>query len=219
MDCPGGRRTLEEVGERAEHFALFPLGLVAVPGELLPLHVFEDRYRVMFDRLLAEDAEFGVVWASDDGLRSVGCACEVERVLQRHEDGRLDVLTRGTCPIRIVGNIADAPYPHAAVEFCGDDEPGPDVAVLAAAHEAYGRLVEEITDDAPDPVRLAVMDAYAMAATVDLGLRAKQALLEMRSETARLRLLTRLLRDGLAQLGEEELRRARAASNGRIRLG
>src|SRR2546430_16038289 len=69
-------------------FPLFPLPIVALPGESVPLHVFEDRYRRMVERcLLAEPGsrgrQFGIVWLSEDELKPVGCACEVERVLER----------------------------------------------------------------------------------------------------------------------------------------
>jgi len=53
-------------------FPLFPLGIVALPGELIPLHIFEERYKTMIDECLRSEGEFGIVWLSDDGLREVG---------------------------------------------------------------------------------------------------------------------------------------------------
>ena len=64
-------------------FPLFPLGLVALPSELIPLHIFEDRYKTMIARCLDEESEFGIVWMADDGLRPVGCACEIAEVVER----------------------------------------------------------------------------------------------------------------------------------------
>ena len=58
----------------ASEFPLFPLGLVALPGEVIPLHIFEERYKTMMGRCLATENEFGIVWLSDDGLRDIGCA-------------------------------------------------------------------------------------------------------------------------------------------------
>ena len=101
-------------------FPIFPLGLVALPHELVPLHIFEQRYQTMFAELLERESEFGIVWAADGALRQVGCACEVAEVLERMEDGRLNVLTRGTRPFRIVERQADMPYPAATVEFLDD---------------------------------------------------------------------------------------------------
>jgi Lon protease-like protein len=200
-------------------FPLFPLELVALPHEAVPLHIFEPRYRTMIAECLDTGAEFGIVWASEDGLRPVGCACEIAEVLERHEDGRLDILGRGTRPFRIVEAHDNLPYPAATVEWLDDKDERPDDETLAAAHEAYARLVVEATDNEPEPERIDAMSAYAMAATVDFGLEAKQGLLSLRSENARLRLVTRLLRAALKRLDFIERAQARAQSNGKVRFG
>src|SRR5881392_1450360 len=99
------------MGELRERFPLFPLGMVALPTELVPLHIFEERYKTMIEACLADDQEFGIVWLSDDGLRPIGCACQITEVLERTEDGRLNILTRGTRPFRIVERQGEHPYP------------------------------------------------------------------------------------------------------------
>ena len=200
-------------------FPLFPLGLVAIPHELVPLHIFEERYRIMFDELLANDGEFGLVWLTDSGLKAVGCACEIAEVLERLEDGRLNVLTRGTRPFRIVERQPDMPYPAATVEFLADKDELPDERAAEAARGAYAELVVEATDNEPDPGELAGKTAYAMAATVDFGHDAKQGLLDLRSENARMRLVTRLFRAALKRLDFVERAQARARSNGKVRFG
>src|SRR6266480_1820982 len=97
-------------------FPLFPLGKVALPHELVPLHIFEDRYRTMIGECLERGSEFGIVWAGDDDVRAVGCAMEITEVLERTEDGRMNILTRGTRPFRIVDEQHDLPYPAGTVE-------------------------------------------------------------------------------------------------------
>ena len=200
-------------------FPLFPLPLVALPHELVPLHIFEERYRIMFDELLESDGEFGIVWTTEAGARVVGCACKVEQVLERMEDGRLNVLTRGTRPFRIVEYEEDRPYPAGSVEFLRDKDEQPDLAVAEAARAAYAELVVQATDKEPDPEELATKSAYEMAATVDFGLDAKQGLLDLRSENARLRLVTRLFKAALKRLEFVERAQARARSNGKVRFG
>jgi len=83
-------------------FPLFPLGMVALPSEVVPLHIFEERYMTMIGDCLDGESEFGIVWLSDDGLRPIGCACEITEVLERLEDGRMNILTRGTRPFRVL---------------------------------------------------------------------------------------------------------------------
>ena len=86
-------------------------------------------------------------------------------------------------------------------------------------HEAYAELVREATDHDPDLEEIAQMGAYQMAATVEFGLDAKQNLLDLRSETARLEQLLRLLRAALRRLDFAERAQARARSNGKVRSG
>jgi Lon protease-like protein len=200
-------------------FPIFPLGLVALPHEYVPLHIFEPRYRTMFDECLERETEFGIVWAtSDDGMRDVGCACEITRVIERMEDGRLNVLTRGTRPFRIVAEQDNLPYPAATVEFLADKPEIPDEATADAAHTAYAELVVQATDSEPED-DISEKTAYEMAATVDFGLDAKQGLLDLRSENARLRLATRLFKAAVKRLDFVERAQARARSNGKVRFG
>jgi Lon protease-like protein len=199
-------------------FPLFPLAIVAIPHELVPLHIFEERYRTMINECLESGAEFGIVWAGDDGVRPVGCAMEITEVLERMDDGRLNILTRGTRPFRIIEERHDLAYPAGTVELLSDKQEEADAKTLAAAHEAYASLVEQATDRAPDPDELREMTAYQMAATVDFGRDAKQGLLDLRSENARLRLVTRLFRAASRRLEFIERAQARARSNGKVRF-
>ena len=203
----------------SEEFPLFPLGIVALPGEMIPLHIFEERYKAMMNDCLEQQKEFGIVWLSDDGLRENGCACEIDRVLERTEDGRMNLLTRGTRPFRVIERQAHLAYPAGVIEFLEEREEAVDPDLLATAHEAYGELVRRATDNDPDAGELAEMDAYGMAATVDFGPDAKQGLLDLRSENARLRLVTRLFHAAVERLDLIDRAQERARSNGKIRFG
>ncbi len=200
-------------------FPLFPLALVALPSEYVPLHIFEARYRTMVEECLERERELGIVWLADDELKPVGCAVAIERVLERLDDGRINILTRGTRPFRLIERQDDLAYPAGTVEFLTDRDEERDEIAVGSARDAYAALVREATDSEPDDDRLAAMDAYEMAATVDFGLEAKQGLLELRSENARLRLLARLMRAALKRLEFVDRAQARARSNGKVRFG
>jgi Lon protease-like protein len=199
-------------------FPLFPLALVALPGELIPLHIFEERYKLMMNECLQSEGEFGILWLSDEGLRENGCACEIERVLERLDDGRMNILTRGTRPFRVLERQEHLPYPAGTIEFLADREEVVDEMLLSQAHEVYADLVKRAADREADTEELVSMGAYAMAATVDFGLDAKQGLLDLRSENARLRLVTRLFRAALKRLDFVDRAQARARSNGKVRF-
>ncbi len=199
-----------------QNFPLFPLGIVALPTESVPLHIFEDRYRTMIEECMDGKSEFGIVWLSDDELKPVGCACEVEHVLDRDEDGSFTILVRGTRAFRLLERQDDLPYPAGIVEFLAEREETPNEEVEREAHELYAELVEQATDRVLEPKELAAMSAYAMAGTVDFGTDAKQELLELRSENGRLRLLTLLFRAALKQMELVERAQLRARSNGKV---
>jgi Lon protease-like protein len=200
-------------------FPLFPLGIVALPGELVPLHIFEERYKTMMNECLLEEKEFGIVWLSDDGLRETGCACAIERVLERMEDGAMNILTRGTRPFRVVERQSELAYPAGVVEFLEDRDEPVDPELAEQAHGAYAELVRRATDNEPEAEALTDMDAYGMAATVDFGPDAKQGLLDLRSENARLRLVTRLFHAATKRLDLIDRAQERAQSNGKVRFG
>jgi Lon protease-like protein len=200
-------------------FPLFPLALVALPGEVVPLHIFEERYKKMMNECLRDEKEFGIVWLSDDGLREVGCACAIERVIERMEDGRMNLLARGTRPFRVIERQAHLAFPAGVIEFLHDRAEEIDPDLVTGAHEAYAELVRRVTDSDPDADQLLEMDAYAMAATVEFGPDAKQGLLDLRSENARLRLLIRLFQAAAKRLDLVERAQERARSNGKIRFG
>jgi Lon protease-like protein len=200
-------------------FPLFLLPIVALPGELIPLHVFEERYKTLIGECIEKEREFGIVWLSDESLREVGCAARIEQVLERAEDGRLNVVVRGTRPFRVLERQSHLAYPAGVVDFVEDRAEQPDLNLRTAAHKAYAALVKRATDRELKEADLDEMSAYAMAATVDFGLDAKQGLLDMRSENARLRLVTRLFRAAMKRLDLVERAQERARSNGKIRFG
>ena len=131
----------------------------------------------------------------------------------------MNLLVRGTRPFRVLERQGHLPYPAGVIEFVEDREDAIDAELAEAAHEAYAELVKRATDRDPDPEELAAMSAYAMAATVDFGLDAKQGLLDMRSENARLRLVTRLFRAAIKRLEFVDRAQERAQSNGKVRFG
>jgi Lon protease-like protein len=204
--------------EPTQSFPLFPLGLVLLPGELVPLHIFEERYKIMVGECLEQESEFGIIWLSDDGLKEVGCAARITRVLERFDDGRLNILVEGTEPFRLTRRIEDLPYPAGDVEPLAD-EGDTDEEALERVRSRYADLVEEVTETRPEPELLAQLGAYGMAATLEIAPAAKQALLELRSESGRLEQLEALFVDVLQRIKMAERAAEQASGNGHVRPG
>src|SRR5205085_6682396 len=145
------RRSLSRVPDRLRRdFPLFPLGIVALPRELIPLHIFEERFKTMMNECLRDEKEFGIVWLSDEGLRNTGCSCRLERVLERMDDGRMNLLTRGTHPFRVVERQSELAYPAGVIEFPKDRQEAVDPELARAAQASYAQLVRRATDRDPD---------------------------------------------------------------------
>ena len=213
------------MAETLDRFPLFPLGLVLLPTEVVPLHIFEERYKLMIRECLDEESEFGIVWLSDDGLREVGCTARVTQVLAELEDGRMNVLVAGGRPFRLLRKIDDMPYPAGEVETLDDEDAGAEpasdpeeLALAVDARERYADLVEQVTDERPSQDDLEDLDAYGMAATIEFEAGAKQELLELRSEPERLVQVRELFVHAMKRIAETEEAGELAKSNGRIRF-
>jgi Lon protease-like protein len=198
-------------------FPLFPLEIVVLPNEVVPLHIFEERYKTMIEECLAEEREFGIVWVSDEGLKDVGCTVAITELLERMDDGRMNILTRGSSPFRLLRRIEEMAYPAGKIELLEDADAGDETEAGKEARERYAELVERVTDARPDPAELRDLGAYAMAATVELPLEAKQRLLELRSEAERLSVVGELLGAAMKRLDYVERASERARSNGKVR--
>ena len=203
-------------GDPIERFPLFPLGLVLLPQELVPLHIFEERYKLMISECIEGETEFGVVWLSDDGLRDVGCSARIAQVIEQFEDGRLNILVQGTQPFRLLRRIEDLPYPAGDIEPLEDFDPEADPELAERARNRYAELVELATEEKPDPDEIAALDAFGMAATVEHPPEAKQALLELRGENERLRMVDEMFRTAMKRVAYAEEAAERAQTNGSV---
>ena len=206
------------MGELLERFPLFPLGIVLLPEEVVPLHIFEERYKLMIGQCLEEEREFGIVWLSDSGLRDIGCSAAITELLETLDDGRMNILVRGTRPFRLLRRIEDLPYPAGDIELLDDDGTDPAPASLEETRERYAELVERLTESRPDDAQLDSLGAYGIAATIDFAHDAKQSLLESRSEDARLAMLSELISAAMKRVDYVERAGERAKSNGKIRF-
>jgi len=105
-----------------ELLPLFPLPVVLFPRTPLPLHIFEERYKVMIREVLESKTEFGVVLAGDKGIVNTGCTAMVEKVLKNYPDGRMDLMTEGRRRFEIILLNDEKPYLRGAVEFFDDEQ-------------------------------------------------------------------------------------------------
>ena len=192
---------------------LFPLGSVLFPGLVLPLHVFEERYRTLVAELLAgpeAERRFGVVAIREGretgvdgarGLYEVGCTAQVQQV-ERHADGRYDLVTVGAERFRLREVRTDRPYLVGEVDWL-PDEVGPEAeaGLLArAVRAAFADYLQALAEasgaqvEAPELPAEPLLLSHLVAAAVQVDLADRQALLAEPDARSRLRAELALLR-------------------------
>jgi Lon protease-like protein len=196
---------------------IFELPLVLLPGEQVPLHIFEERYKRMVGKALDQGEPFGVVLRDDEGARSVGCTARVDDVLERFDDGRMNVVVSGEAPFKVLDRFESLEYPAGEVELIPDQEiPAVDEESASAAREAFAELAEKATGERPDDDELSGASAYALASRIELPADTKQQLLEMRDEDDRMVLLANALGAVGKALERAEEAAERASGNGKV---
>jgi ATP-dependent Lon protease len=188
---------------------IFELPLVLLPGEQVPLHIFEDRYKRMVGVAMEQEEPFGIVLRDDEGARSVGCTARVDEV-ERLDDGRMNIVVSGEAPFKVLDRFESPEYPTGEVELIPEQESA------TAAREAFAELAERATGERPDPEELGSASAYSIASRIELPADTKQRLLEMRDEDERMELLANALGAVGRALERAEEAAERASSNGKV---
>jgi len=201
---------------------LFPLALVVFPGQTLPLHIFEPRYKTMMADCRAPEARgeflpFGISFGQDTTVRSeVGCSVVVEKILNEYADGRLDIITVGQERYRIIEVFQDRPYLTAAVEFFADEEETADPMLLEKVQARYREFLALIEEESGAQLdKSAPGESFQLAQAAGLSLELKQQLLETTSENQRLQSLDEHFEKVIPTLTERQEEKRRVQSNGR----
>jgi Lon protease-like protein len=201
---------------RPDRIPLFPLNVVLLPGADLPLHIFEPRYRAMVKSCLKQKTEFGMLLALPKGVAHVGCTAEVIEVVKRYDDGRMDIITVGRMPFRVVRFMDDNLLLEGFVDYLDDRDRPVDTKTRRELVELYETCHTLIFGDYPkngagqDPDRL----SFHVAGTLPLDLLWKQQVLELRTEADRQERLVAYLREWAPHLQRTEELRQRSDGNG-----
>lgn len=208
---------------------LFPLELVLLPKERIPLHIFELRYQAMVRRCMEEEIPFGVISMKEGQIAEVGCAAHIEQVLRRFDDGRSHILVRGGERFRV-----ESPGEHADGYLDGqwipivDEGEGSDPearATLERLHEEFVHLreglplEEELSLSAGEPIEEEERGegyTFLVAARCGLGVERRQAVLASRSEREREELLIEHLVRAIPKLRKRRADLEKVRTNGRV---
>jgi Lon protease-like protein len=208
-------------GDGAE-IPIFELPAVILPGELMALHIFEERYKRMIGHCLDAEEPFGIVFRDDEGsARRIGCTARVTEVLERFDDGRMNIVVTGELPFKVLDRFEAAEYPSGEVEPIDptDDEATDDEPVAEQTREAFAELIERVSGEPPEDGQPVEGSAYEIAGRVELPAQTKQHLLELRSERDRMRVLGSALQALVAAVERSEEIAERAKMNGKVIVG
>src|SRR5712691_1592158 len=189
--------------------------MVLVPTERVPLHIFEPRYQELIGECLDEDRDFGLVFADDDGMREIGTRATVLEVLDRFQDGRLNIVVEGRERFRIAEETVGRSFRTAEVESLVDDDVVSERADRERALELYRALGRAVEQDVDEPDLDSGVLSFELAARVDFGPARKQELLELRSESDRLKEVCGLLERAAEAITLERALSEAASKNGR----
>ncbi len=200
-----------------EELGLFPLGIVVLPGELTPLHIFEPRYRELVGEAVDNETPFGILLTDDEGLREVGTSVRVTEVIERFEDGRFVVMVEGGERFRVVRQTEGRAFRTGEVETVEDGDDIAGEALRATALKLFEELRDAVGAEVESPELEDPELSFAIARRVEIDVRAKQSLLESQSEPDRLEQLVGHLRNASAQLELVQEHAALARRNGNLR--
>ena len=139
---------------------LFPLGLVLLPRMPLPLHIFEERYKLMIGECIDSNTAFGLVFFNGSDIQTIGCTASIVKVLKRYSDGRLDILTHGQDRFVIKDMYDRKPYLEGRVTFF-DDEPDENTEACQKLARRGMALLKQFTTIAE------IQDEYGFSETLD----------------------------------------------------
>lgn len=199
------------------YLPLFPLNLVAFPGETLNLHVFEERYKELVSECIAQETPFGVPAYVDEQL-SYGTEVMVTEVVEKYEDGRMDITTQATRAFRLLSfdNPVDGKlYAGGEVqflenEFDADEHLRPEMIALIRELFSVISMVDRI-EVAADII------SFDVAHKIGMSLQQRYALLQIERESERQQVIIQHLRDTIPVLREMEATKDRIRMNGHFR--
>jgi Lon protease-like protein len=203
-----------------ERIPLFPLSVVLFPGQAMPLHMFENRYRDMTRECLEKQSPFGIVFIHEMDIAHTGCSAMIVKVLKEYEDGRSDILAAGQRPFRVLHKDNLKAYLEADVEYLDEDFDGVDSSVSQQLSELFSQCHRILYQEnaASFETDGSISLAYHIASELPVDTAFRQKLLEVRSEAERQHLLLAHLAAWYPQLQNRERVRGKAAGNGHGKL-
>lgn len=188
-------------------YPLFALPMVALPCELVPLHIFEPRYKAMLRYCLDRQAqgqpgEFIIAYSDGSATPPVGCVVKLVQVIKQYENGRMDVITAGLRRVELRGTEAGESFPVAKAAVLEDEQSDWDEQLATEAFNLHRLLIQMITGAKPVDKLYEGMAglSYVIGSSISLDVGRKMQLLVLRSEDERLKMLIKIMKQLIKQV-------------------
>jgi ATP-dependent Lon protease len=197
---------------------LFPLNLVLYPGEELPLHIFEERYKELTQYCLDHDVAFGIIRAEEDALADVGTTARIEQIVSQYDDGRMDILVTGEERFQLLETHDEKSYFTADVLLIEDENQDLDLDLKERVITQHMKLLELAGRTVrPDLYQDVEALSYVLAQNAALNEEQKQELLEVQGENERIRYLIDHFESLIPRVEKKEDVHRRIRSNGHFK--
>jgi len=197
---------------------LFPLNLVLYPGEQLPLHIFEERYKELSHYCLDHDVAFGIIRSAEGTLAEVGTTARIEEIVSRYEDGRMDIRVTGEERFRLLEVHDEKSYYTADVVLIDEEQQDLNLDLKERVITQHMKLLELAGRTVrPDLYQDEEALSYVLAQNAALDGAQKQELLEIEGENERIRYLIDHFESLIPRVEEKEDVHRRIRSNGHFK--
>jgi len=198
---------------------LFPLKLVAYPGELVNLHIFEPRYKELINECYAENKTFGIITFINKGLKEFGTEMKIEKIVKVYDDGRMDIQTKGLHVFRLLEFVKDVPdklYTGGVVtrvENINDKSVSMSQKILKLTEDLF--LVMQLDLSKLSKITDAV--SFEIAHHVGFSIEQEYELLPIKREAVRQKVILEHLKKILPVIKEAEYLREKVKLNGHFK--
>ena len=175
-----------------DNMPLFPLNIVALPRERIPLHIFEPRYKRMIKDRIKTGAPFGIVLRDEKGVKSIGCSVKIIRVLKEHPTGEYDIIVQGQRCFRIKDKVQENDKLWIGNVTYLEDQESATTDLLEKTRDQYLHILLKLGLNEDMERHMAKNQSFDFVELINLPNKIKQKLIETNDENQRLKVISRI---------------------------
>ncbi|MEO2116772.1 MAG: LON peptidase substrate-binding domain-containing protein [bacterium] len=184
---------------------IFPLPLVLLPGETLPLHIFEEKYKKMIEYCLKNNKKFGIINSKNNDSLVIGCTASIDQVVGGENESReYDILVSGVERFIVKSYNTSEDYKQAYVKTWNDIDDTIDESLLQEANVFLYEVLLKLGASSKIPQINMPKSSFEISSMLDIDKRAKKILLKSQSENDRLIVLKRILKKAIIKIDYED---------------